>query len=160
MKGFYGWRMVAAACGIQFLLGALLLQTFGLYIAALSEEMGWSKTTLPGAAALQSAESAIIGPLLGWLMDRWGPQSIIRWGIVIFSAGLFLMSQVSSVATFYASAVLMALGASLGGYFPLSVAIVHWFEKHRGRALSIMSSGLALGGLVVPAMAWSMQQWG
>jgi sugar phosphate permease len=160
MKGFYGWRMVAAACGIQFLLGALLLQTFGLYIAALSEEMGWSKTTLSGAAALQSAESAIIGPLLGWLMDRWGPQSIIRWGIVLFSAGLFLMSQVNSVATFYASAVLMALGASLGGYFPLSVAIVHWFEKHRGRALSIMSSGLALGGLVVPAMAWSMQQWG
>jgi MFS family permease len=160
MKGFYGWRMVAAACGIQFLLGALLLQTFGLYIAALSEEMGWSKTTLSGAAALQSAESAIIGPLLGWLMDCWGPQSIIRWGIVIFSAGLFLMSQVSSLATFYVSAILMALGASLGGYFPLSVAIVHWFEKHRGRALSIMSSGLALGGLVVPAMAWSMQQWG
>ena len=160
MKGFYGWRMVAAACGVQFLLGALLLQTFGLYIAALSEEMGWSKTTLSGEAALQSAESAIIGPLLGWLMDRWGPQSIIRWGIVLFSAGLFLMSQVNSVATFYTSAVSMALGASLGGYFPLSVAIVHWFEKHRGRALSIMSSGLALGGLVVPAMAWSMQQWG
>ena len=160
MKGFYGWRMVAAASGIQFLLGALLLQTFGLYIAALSEEMGWSKTILSGAAALQSAESAIIGPLLGWMMDRWGPQSIVRWGIVIFSAGLFLMSQVSSVATFYVSAILMALGASLGGYFPLSVAIVHWFEKHRGRALSIMSSGLALGGLVVPAMAWSMQQWG
>jgi sugar phosphate permease len=160
MPKFYGWRMVAAACGIQFLIGALLLQSFGLYIAVLSEEMGWSKTTLSGAAALQSAESAIIGPLLGWLMDRWGPQSLIRWGIVIFSAGLLLLSQVDSVGTFYASAVLMAIGASLGGYFPLSVAIVHWFEKYRGRALSIMSSGLALGGLVVPAIAWSMQQWG
>lgn len=160
MKIFYGWRMVGAACGLQFLLGALLLQAFGLYIAVLSEEMGWSKTTLSGAAALQSAEAAIIGPLLGWLMDRWGPQSIIRWGIVIFSAGLLLLSQVDSVATFYASAILMAVGASLGGYFPLSVAIVHWFEKHRGRALSIMSLGLAMGGLVVPAMAWSMQQWG
>jgi MFS family permease len=160
MKIFYGWRMVGAACGIQFLLGALLLQSFGLYIAVLSEEMGWSKTTLSGAAALQSAESAIIGPLLGWLIDRWGPQSLIRWGVVVFSAGLLLLSQVDSVATFYASAILMAVGASLGGYFPLSVAIVHWFEKHRGRALSIMSLGLAMGGLVVPVMAWSMQQWG
>jgi MFS family permease len=160
MKIFYGWRMVGAACGIQFLLAALLLQAFGLYIAVLSEEMGWSKTTLSGAAALQSAESAIIGPLLGWLMDRWGPQSIIRWGIVCFSAGLLLLSQVETVTTFYASAILMAVGASLGGYFPLSVAIVHWFEKYRGRALSIMSLGLALGGLVVPVMAWSMQQWG
>ena len=160
MPIFYGWRMVAAACGIQFLVGALLLQTFGLYIAVLSEEMGWSKTTLSGAAALQSAESAIIGPLLGWLMDRWGPQSIIRWGIVIFSAGLLLLSQVDSVGTLYVSAVLMAIGASLSGYFPLSIVIVHWFEKYRARALSIMSLGLALGGLVVPAMAWSMQQWG
>ncbi len=160
MKIFYGWKMVGAACAIQFLLGALLLQSFGLYIAVLSEEMGWSKTTLSGAAALQSAESAIIGPLLGWLMDRLGPQSIIRWGIVIFSAGLLLLSQVDSVATFYLSAALMAVGASLAGYFPLSVAIVHWFEKQRARALSIMSLGLALGGLAVPLMAWSMQQWG
>ncbi len=152
--------MVGAACGIQFLLGALLLQSFGLYIAVLSEEMGWSKTALAGAAALQSAESAINGPMLGWLMDRIGPQSLIRWGIVIFSVGFFVLSQVDSVAIFYVSAILMSIGTSFCGYFPLSVAIVHWFEKHRGRALSMMGMGLALGGLMVPVMAWSMQQWG
>ncbi|MBP8088187.1 MAG: MFS transporter [Polaromonas sp.] len=160
MKIFYGWRMAGAACGIQFLLGALLLQSFGLYIAVLSEEMGWSKTTLSGAAAMQSMEAAVIGPLLGWMMDRFGPQLIVRWGIVIFSLGLFLLSQVGSVSTFYASAVLMAIGASLAGYFPLSVAIVQWFEKYRARALSFMSLGLAMGGLVVPALAWFMQHFG
>ena len=160
MPMFYGWRMVAAACGIQFLLAALLTQSLGLYIAVLSDEMGWSKTTLSGAAALQSVESAIIGPVLGWLMDRIGPQLLIRWGMVTFSAGLFVLSQVTSVASFYTAAILMAIGASLGGYFPLSVALVQWFEKHRARALSIMSLGLALGGLVVPAVAWSMQHWG
>ena len=160
MKLFYGWRMVGAACGIQFLLAAFLTQALGLYIAVLSDEMGWSKTTLSGAAALQSVEAAIIGPLLGWVMDRVGPQKMIRWGMVLFSAGLMLLSQVDSVATFYASAILMAVGASLGGYFPLSVALVQWFEKFRARALSIMSLGLAMGGLVVPLMAWSIQVWG
>jgi len=45
MKLFYGWRMVGAAFGIQFLLAAFLMQAMGLYIAILSEEMGWSKTT-------------------------------------------------------------------------------------------------------------------
>ena len=160
MKIFYGWRMAGAACGIQFLLGALLLQSFGLYIAVLSEEMGWSKTTLSGAAAMQSMEAAVIGPLLGWMMDRFGPQLIVRWGIVIFSLGLLLLSQVGSVSTFYVSAVLMAIGASLAGYFPLSVAIVQWFEKYRARALSFMSLGLAMGGLVVPALAWFMQHFG
>ncbi len=160
MTYFYGWRMVGAACGIQFLLAAFLTQALGLYIAVLSDEMGWSKTTLSGAAALQSVEAAIIGPVLGWVMDRFGPQKMIRVGMVMFSAGLLLLSQVNSVTTFYLSAILMAIGASLGGYFPLSVALVQWFEKFRARALSIMSLGLAMGGLVVPLMAWSMQHWG
>lgn len=160
MKIFYGWKMVAAAVGIQFLLSALLTQSLGLYIAVLSDEMGWSKTTLSGAAALQSAESALIGPILGWLMDRFGPQSMIRWGIVLFSAGLLLLGQVESVQTFYVSALMMALGASLGGYFPLTVALVQWFEKYRARALSLLSLGLGMGGLMVPLVAWSMQTWG
>ena len=96
MKVFYGWRMVGAACGIQFLLAAFLTQALGLYIAVLSDEMGWSKTTLSGAAALQSVEAAIIGPVLGWVMDRVGPQKMIRLGMVLFSAGLLLLSQVSN----------------------------------------------------------------
>ena len=160
MKIFYGWRMVGAACGIQFLLAAFLTQALGLYIAVLSDEMGLSKTTLSGDAALQSVEAAIIGPVLGWIMDRVGPQKMIRLGMVLFSAGLLMLSQVNAVATFYTSAILMAIGASLSGYFPLSVALVQWFEKFRARALSIMSLGLALGGLVVPLMAWSIQTWG
>jgi MFS family permease len=160
MKVFYGWKMVAAAFGIQFMIAAVLTQSLGLYIAVLADEMGWSKTTLSGAAALQSVESAIIGPIMGWLMDRFGPQVMIRWGVVALSAGLFLLSQVSSVTTFYVSAVMMAIGASLSGYFPLSVALVQWFEKHRARALSMMTLGMALGGLIVPLVAWSMQHWG
>ena len=57
---FYGWRMVGAAVFIQLLLAALLQQSFGAYVAVLVDERGWSKTALSGAAALQSAESALI----------------------------------------------------------------------------------------------------
>ncbi len=152
--------MVGAACAMQFLLAAFLTQALGLYIAVLSDEMGWSKTTLSGAAALQSVEAAIIGPILGWIMDRFGPQNMIRVGLVFFSAGLLLLSQVNVVGSFYISAILMAIGASLSGYFPLSVALVQWFEKFRARALSIMGLGFAMGGLAVPLIAWSMHQWG
>jgi len=142
------------------MLGALLTQSFGLYVAAIGQEMGWSKATLAGAAALQSVESALIGPVLGWLLDRLGTQVAIRWGLVTFGAGLMLMSQVDSVGLFYLAAVLMAVGASLGGYFALSVTIVHWFQAHRARALSALSVGLACGGLVVPVIAASMQRYG
>src|SRR5690606_38808414 len=49
---------------------------------------------------------------------------------------------------------------SLSGYFPLTVTLVHWFRKRRARALSTMGLGLALGGVVVPAVAWTMQAYG
>lgn len=152
--------MTAASCGIQFLLAALVLQSFGLYIATLSDEMGWSKTSLSAAAALQSVEAAIIGPVLGWVVDRFGSPVMIRVGVVIMGLGLASMSLVDTLSGFYGCAVLMAIGTSFCGYFPLSVALVQWFERHRARALSIMSSGLALGGLAVPLVAWVMQTWG
>ena len=160
MKTFYGWRMAGAAFGIQFMFAALLNQAFGAYVAILSEERGWSKTALSGAAALQSVESAILGPALGWLMDRFGPQNLIRLGMVVFALGFMALSQIDSINGFYVCAVLLAVGASLGGYFPLSVALIQWFERYRARAIAIMSMGLALGGLALPLIAWSMHEFG
>ena len=160
MKVFYGWRIAGAACGIQFMQAALLTQAFGAYVAVLSEERGWSKTALSGAAALQSVEAAVLGPALGWMMDRFGPQNMIRIGMLVFGIGFLALSQIESLTGFYICAVLMAIGASLGGYFPLTVALIQWFERYRARALSLISLGLALGGVMVPVVAWSMLQFG
>jgi MFS family permease len=160
VKVFYGWRMAGAAFGIQFMFAALLNQAFGAYVAILSEERGWSKTALSGAAALQSVESAIMGPALGWMLDRFGARNMIRTGMVVFALGFMALSQVDSINGFYVSAVMLAIGASLGGYFPLSVALIQWFERYRARAISIMSMGMALGGLALPLIAWSMQHFG
>ena len=160
MKIFYGWRMVASGGGIQFLQAGLLHQAFGAYFAMLTEEFGWSKTALSGAAALQPMEAAVLGPALGWIIDRFGPQGMIRIGVVTFGVGFMLLSQIESLAGFYGAFLVIALGASLCGFFPINVAIIHWFEKYRARALSILSLGLALGGVCVPIVAWAMQTWG
>jgi sugar phosphate permease len=160
MKIFYGWRMVAAGGGIQFLQAGLLHQAFGAYLAVLTEERGWSKTALSGAAALQPMEAALLGPVLGWIIDRFGPQGMIRAGMVVFGAGFILLSQIDSLAGFYAAFAVIALGSSLSGFFPINVAIIHWFERYRARALSALSLGLAVGGIFVPAVAWSMQSFG
>jgi len=160
MKIFYGWRMVAAGGGLQFLQSALLLQAFGAYFAVLAEEFGWSKTALSGAAALQPMEAALLGPVLGWVVDRFGPQGMIRIGIVTFGLGFILLSQIDSLAGFYGAFIVIAFGASLCGFFPINVAIIHWFDKMRARALSALSLGVALGGIVVPLVAWWMQSFG
>ena len=160
MKIFYGWRIAAAGAGLQFLHAALLLQAFGAYVAVLSEELGWSKTALSGGAALQSIEGAILGPALGWLIDRFGPRAMVRAGVVAFGCGFIALSRIETLGGFYGAALLIALGASLCGYFPVSVALVHWFERRRARALSLMGLGLAAGGLAVPLVGWAMQTHG
>jgi MFS family permease len=159
-KIFYGWRVVMAGAGLQFLQSGFNQQSFGAYVALLGAERGWSKTSLSVAAALQSAETAIIGPLVGWLIDRFGERRVIQTGVIMFALGMMLLSQVESLMSFYLAAVVIALGTSLCGYFPLNVAVIHWFEKKRGRALSTVGLGMAVGGILVPVVAASMQFFG
>ncbi|MBL8386425.1 MAG: MFS transporter [Burkholderiales bacterium] len=160
VKIFYGWRIVFAAGAIQFLLAALLQSAFGAYVAVLADEQGWSKTALSGAAALQSLEAALLGPLLGWIIDRSGARRMIIGGVVVFAAGFVFLSRIGTLGEFYFAVVLLAVGASFCGYFPLTVAVVQWFERMRARALSATAFGFAAGGLAVPLVAWSMQVFG
>jgi len=157
---FHGWWMVAAGSGMLFLQSALLLQSFGAYVAVLRDDRGWSKTALAGAAALHQLEAAILGPAIGWFIDRFGSQWVIRTGVLMLGAGFMLLSRIDSLPAFYGAFVVIAIGASFCGFFPLNVALIHWFEKKRARALSTQSLGLALGGIFVPAVAWSMTAFG
>ncbi len=152
--------MVGAGCGLQFLQAGLLHHAFGGYVAVLQDDRGWSKTALSGAAALQQMEAAILGPILGWIMDRFGPQGVIRVGVFVFGGGFMLLSQVETLLEFYGAFILVALGSSLCGFFPVNVALINWFERKRTRALSAMSIGLALGGIFVPAVGWSLMTYG
>ena len=160
MKIFYGWRIVVAGGALQFLQSVLLNQAFGVYLAVLVEERGWSKTSLSGAAALKSTEVALLGPVLGWMVDRFGSQGIIRIGVVTFGIGFMLLSQIETLTGFYAAFVIVALGSSMFSNFLISVAIIQWFERRRARALSALQFGGAIGGLFVFLVAWSIQAYG
>jgi MFS family permease len=160
MKIFHGWRVAGAGAGLQFMQAGLNHQSFGAYIAVLAAEQGWSKTALSGAAALQSMETAVIGPALGWMVDRFGPGIMIRIGVVLFALGMVALSQVETLTGFYLAALVIAAGVSLCGYFPINVAIIHWFERKRARAMATSSLGLALGGLIVPLVAASIAAFG
>src|SRR5919199_2616398 len=157
---FYGWYMVGAGASLQFLLAGLMTQSFGAYVAVRRAGRGWSKTALSGAAALQQLEGALLGPILGWFIDRFGPQGMIRVGVIVFGTGLMLLSRTETLFGFYGAFLVIALGSSLCGFFPVNVALINWFERWRARALSSMSIGLALGGISVPLVAWSLSTYG
>ena len=160
MKKFYGWRVVVAGGMLQFFQSMLLNQAFGAYLAALVQDRGWSKTALSGAAALKSTESALLGPVLGWMVDRFGSQRIVRAGVILFGVGFMLLSQTDTLPAFYAAFVVLALGASMCSNMVVSVAIIQWFEKRRARALSSSQFGAAVGGLFVVVTAWVIQTYG
>jgi len=157
---FYGWRIVAAGFGLQFLNAWLLNQSFGAYVAVLRDDFGWSKTALSGAFSLQQVESGLLGPVQGWFVDRFGTRAMVRIGLVVFGLGFILLSRVHSIAGFYAAVSFLAVGSSLSAFFPLTVALVNWFDRYRARALSFMSLGFAIGGMLVPVVAYSLEAFG
>jgi len=160
MKVFYGWKMVGAAAGLQIIQAMMLHQAFGAYVAVLTLEMGWSKTSLSIASAMLSVEAALLGPVIGWFLDRFGAQGVIKLGVLMFGGGFIYMSQIDSLTEFYIAVGVIAIGASMAGYFPLNVAVIQWFEKKRARALSMVGLGFAVGGVFVPIIAGAIDFFG
>ena len=157
---FYGWWIVGAGFGLEALIGAFVFHAYGAYVVLLREEFGWSKTMLSAAFAMARAESGILGPVQGWLTDRFGPKALIRVGMVIFGLGFILFSQINSPLAFFLTFFLIALGSSLGGYLPIGVAVVAWFRRRRALALSLSATGMAVGGLLTPLVVLALTRLG
>jgi sugar phosphate permease len=157
---FFGWWIVAGAVAMQMLQLGLLSQAYGVYITALQLEFGWSKTEFSLASAAQRAESGLLGPIQGWLVDRFGPRAIMRVGTVIFGVGFMLFSRIDSLPGFFITFLLMAVGSSIAGFMPLITTVAQWFDRRRATAIGIMQTGMGIGGLLVPLVAWSIATFG
>ena len=152
-KVFYGWYIVGAGFVTQLMMGMLMFHSFGTYVTLMQADFGWSRTTFSIAFAMQRAESGILGPIQGWAIDTYGPRRIMLVGMVLFAAGFMMLSQIHTIWTFYLAFMLIAVGASLGSFLSLTVAIVNWFRKRRTRALGLLSLGFAVGGFAATPMA-------
>ncbi|MGE3857385.1 MAG: MFS transporter [Dehalococcoidia bacterium] len=157
---FYGWWIVAAGFVNQFMAQALLHRSYAAYITLLRDEFGWSNAQLSGAYSMQQVENGMLGPLQGWLVDRFGPRASMRTGVALLGAGFMLFSRIDSLVGFYAAFLMMSVGASLTGVLPYTVAIVNWFNRRRGRAMSTMQMGGAIGGLLIGAVAVALETVG
>lgn len=159
-KLFYGWYIVGASSGLQMLAGMLWMQSYGAYVVLLQDEFSWSKAWMAGAFAMTRIESGILGPLQGWLTDKYGPRAILRVGLSLFALGFLLFSQIQSLLGFYLTFALIAIGASLGGYATVMVAIVNWFDRHRSKAVASAMVGYSIGGLSVPIVILFLEFFG
>ena len=106
---FYGWIIVGAGFVIQFLNGGLLFHSFSAYVLPLQAEFGWSRTILASAFALIRLESGLLGPLQGWLIDRFGPRKVMTVGNGLFAIGFLLFGRTTSLTTFYVALAIIAI---------------------------------------------------
>lgn len=157
---YFGWWIVTGAIGIQILVTGLVMQAYGTYVAVWQAEFGWSKTAFAVAFALQRGQMALLSPVQGWLLKRFGPRTVIQVGIVILAVGFLALSRFDSLLGFYLSFMVMALGVGLSGFLSLTTTIVNWFERRRSSALALMQIGISLGGLAVPIVAWLLTTQG
>ncbi|MGI9613407.1 MAG: MFS transporter [Acidimicrobiales bacterium] len=157
---FHGWKIVGAGAAIQALQAALFLHGFGNYAVVLEQHFGWSKTQLSLGYSFTRFESALLGPIQGWALDRFGTRRIMQAGVVTLAIGFALFSRIQGFGSFFAALVVIAVGASLSGFLSVTTAAVRWFERRRARALSLATMGFALGGMSAPAVVFVLERLG
>ena len=152
-KIFYGWWVVGACFLIWLFIGGFVTFGFTAFFEPIANEFSWSYTQISFAASLRGMETGILSPLLGLVVDRWGPRRLMFGGIVVIGIGLTLLSYTTSLGMFYGAFALVAIGISSSASPTVTTtAVANWFRRKSGIAIGVMTCGFALGGLMVPVI--------
>ncbi|MEC9014141.1 MAG: MFS transporter, partial [Chloroflexota bacterium] len=158
MRGmFYGWKLAGLALFVIGLASGPVWSGVGVWVKALEMHFGWSRAQLTGAFSLAQLEGSILGPFLGYLIDRLGPRRMVFAGLVITGLGFVLFSRTDNLLIFYVSYGLIMLGTAAGSWLPLMTVVNRWFIRKRGLAMAVAAEGSPLGGLLMlPVLAWAV----
>ena len=142
IAAFLGWALDA----FDFLLYNFVIVTL---------IMEWNLTTASTGlvASASVVASALGGMVFGRVADRFGRMKALTITVLIYSfaTGLGGLSQNIWQLMFFR----LLVGLGMGGEWSAGAALIAetWPKKHRGKAMSIMQSGYAVGGLTAALVA-------
>ncbi len=159
---YYGWVVLGAACSAMFVRNAAASLTIAVFVYPLSQELGWNRTLISGAAALGGLAATFISPIVGRLIDRYGARVVLTVSILILG--------ISTLALSRATATLTAFGVMLPWAFYIayatgrvifsspvqigaSVVVSRWFVRLRGRTNGILNLAHSVGMVLFPLIA-------
>ena len=153
--GYYGWRVVLAAClGVMAGFGSLFVYTFAVFVKPLSAEFGWNRAAISLGFGFAAITLGVISPVLGRLIDRFGPRRIILPCMTVFACAIASLALLrSGLWQFYLTCIVLGVVGNGAAHLAYSRSISTWFQRRLGMALALVMVGAGLGAMILPVFA-------
>lgn len=147
--------MVGLVSAIRVIGGGLHQYGFTVFFLPISQDLGLSRAATSLAFSLSRAQGAIEAPLVGYLIDRYGPRPIIVTAAFLAGVGYILLSWVNNYASFLFVYLAVISLAFIAGFVHSPMVIANsWFIRRRARAMTVVSAAVPVGGaLISPLLA-------
>ena len=159
-KIFYGWWVSIAGAANMLVSSGPTFQAASTLFRAIEDEFGWSRAVVTGVASFGRFGGALLGPVEGWMTDKFGTGKMVLLGFTLGGFGLIFYSQLQGPIQYYVAYFIISMGFSIGGFVPSMAAVNAWMPHRRATAMSIVIGGSSLGGLLVPAIVWGISNHG
>ena len=150
---FYGWVVLFSAGTTQLVRNSAASLTIAVFMFPLSEELGWSRTLIAGAASFGGLAASGVSPLVGWLVDRYGARLVLASSIFILGISTISLAWATVPAAFYAAYGAARVIFSSPVVIGASVVVSRWFIRMRGRANGILFASHSIGLVAFPMIA-------
>ncbi|MEI7925546.1 MAG: MFS transporter, partial [Chloroflexota bacterium] len=146
---FRGWWIVATCFLSQHFATSAGGWVFGILIAPMGLELGWSRTEIVTAITLATLLGGFLAAMLGPVVDRYGPRVLMTVSLLAGGTALILLSGVHTRWQYYAIWALYGV-ASLGfNLLGPVVALANWFVRRRSVAFMFFTAGSATAGIAL-----------
>ena len=125
---YYGWYIVAASLVVMTLGIGGGLYLFGVLVPSLLSEFAWTHAQVSGANSLAMIVMGLAGPLVGRLIDRYGPRALMSTSAICCGLGFAAQSFVGRLPSLnglaapltqlYACYLVYGIGLAGIGTFP------------------------------------------
>lgn len=152
-KLYYGWIVVAVAF-VTMGVAVTARTGFGLLFPQVIAEFGWNSGVTSGAFSIGFLASTAFLPVVGWMMQKWGPRGAIPVGAAMVALGYVAATRITSPLELYLAFGLLAVNGSMAmSYISHSMFLPNWFVRNRGLAIGLAFAGVGVASVILlPAM--------